>query len=80
MKVDLQGPIEELRKLPNIDELAVTAVVHCDATHERRGVPMTRAGAETARWTSLLELDRDDFRGSVRLEAVVTGIAGGLVE
>lgn len=76
LKLELQGPAEELRKFG--DDITALAVVHCDLTHERRAVPMKRAGVDAARWTAVLEIERDDYRGSAKLEAVVSGPAGGL--
>jgi hypothetical protein len=78
MKLALQGPPEELRNLPNSDSLEATVVVQCDSTHERSAVPMKRGGGDAARWAAVIEVERQNFRGSARVEAVITGTAGDL--
>ncbi len=77
-KIELQGPGEELRGLPNSETVAATVVIHCDLSRQRYAVSMRRAGVDAGRWTALVELEREDYRGIAKLEAVVTGTAGGL--
>lgn len=78
MKLELVGPAEELRKLPDGEGLTANAVFHSDDTHERRAIPLKRAASDAARWTAVVDLHRADYRGAVRLDAVVAGRAGGL--
>src|SRR5262245_38928698 len=78
IKAELQGPFEELRQMPNSDQVNAVVVVGCESTHQRCAVPMRRAGAELGRWNATFELARHNFRGTAKLEAVITGMAGDL--
>ncbi len=58
--------------------LAAVAVAHCLPTNGREQVRLDRSPTDPSRWTRTFELDRDNHRGRVKLEVVLTAAVGGV--
>ena len=55
--------------------VAAVAVAHCLPTNSREQVRLVRRGTNAGRWEGTLDLDRDNYRGRVKLETTLTANA-----
>lgn len=58
--------------------LALVVVAHCLPTNGREQVRLARSTTDTGRWEGTFELDRDNYRGRVRLDGTVTATIDGV--
>jgi hypothetical protein len=78
LEFELVCPLSAVTKFEDAHgPVSAIVVAHCLPTNNRENVRLTRSGTDAGRWSGMMEIDRDNYRGRVKLECTLAAYVQG---